>query len=165
MLTKAITVLDWTIKVLAVIAAALIAFLVLMVCTEVVMRYFFDRPLNAVIEIAEYCLLFITFLAVTWVLKEEKHVKLDVLTNMLKPRTRALVNITTSAICTIACIILAVYGVKVTWEHFAYNIRFTSNLMPPAYLIIAIVPVGYLVLFPQFIRRTLGFFKDYRREE
>lgn len=160
LLTKLITVFDRTVDVSAVLAAVLLVFVMLMVCTQIIMRYFLAQPMSGVIEIAEYSLLFITFFAATWVLRGEGHVKIDVLIGRFKPRTQALANAVTSAICAIACFILTWYGVKVTLEHFRLNLHLTTLLMPATFAILVIIPIGYLLLFAQFLKRARSYLEN-----
>ena len=96
LITKSRSPFDSTVNFLAFLAALLIVFAMLIVIFEVVMRYFFRNPQGWVIEIAEYSIVFFTFLGVTWVLREEKHVTMELIVNRLKPRSRVMLGIITS---------------------------------------------------------------------
>ena len=115
-----------------------------------------------IIEITDYCLLWITFLGTAWVLKVDGHVKMDMLLNRLTPGTQDIVNMITSAVGAIACLILAFFSVKVTWQHFQTHHLFTRYLDVPSYPILAIIPIGSLLLFFQFVRRTCGYLKAWK---
>ena len=82
----------------AILAAVLVAFVTIAVLLDITMRYFLGRPQVWVLEIVEYCLLFITFLAAAWVLKREGHVKMDIAIARLKPGNQAMANIITSVL-------------------------------------------------------------------
>lgn len=153
-LDKAAAIFDRIIDIFAMLAAAIVIFLMLMVSYSVGMRYLFNQPISGVAEISEYLLLFLTFLAATWVLKADGHVKLDVVTEMLAPRAKAITSAVTTIICAIASLILMWYGSKITVEHFLSGLRLTTLLMPPSYLIIFIIPLCYLLLFIQFLRKV-----------
>ncbi len=161
LLKKLTAIFDRLIEILAIFTAALIVFLMLMICVEVSMRYLLNRPITGIIEIAEYCLLFITFLPAVWVLKKEGHVAIDIVLSMCKPRTRDMVNAVNSAICAVMSIILAWFGIRVTWEQFAFDVHFSTALMPPAYIIVAVVPFIYLLLIIQFGRRAHKFLRQH----
>ncbi|MFC2068375.1 TRAP transporter small permease subunit [Chloroflexota bacterium] len=153
-ITKVVNIFDRTTDLLAVLSAVLIIFMMLIVCTEVAMRYFFRQPMSGVIEIAEYCILFFTFFAATWILKGEGHVTMDLVLNRLAPRVQAIANVIISIICAIVCITLIWYGVDVTRDHFQINYLLPTVLQPPSFIIIVIIPIGYLLLFVQFVRRA-----------
>jgi TRAP-type C4-dicarboxylate transport system permease small subunit len=155
--TKIAATFDRIIEIFAVLAAILLIFLMLLVCAEVVMRYFFNMPIQGVLELSEYSLLFISFLPAIWILRKEGHTKIDIVLLMLSPKAQKVINIITTVLCALASLILAWYGFKIALEHFSLNIRLSTLLMPPSYLIISIIPIAYLLLFIQLIRRAVGF--------
>ena len=141
----------------AIFAAALLAFIMLSVCGNVVMRYFFDQPMHWILEVTEYCLLWITFLGTTWVLKREGHVVMDLAIGQLNPGARDMVSIFTSIAGTVVSLFLTWYGVKVTLDVFQRDLLLSTILTPPAYILFIIIPVGSLLLSIQFVIRTCGF--------
>ena len=160
--TKAGTSFDYTIYILAIIAAFLLAFIMLSVCGDVFMRYFLSKPMLWVTEITEYCLLWITFLSTAWVLKKEGHVVMDLAVERLKPENRAMASIITSVVGTVVCLLLTWYGVKVTLDVFYRGLLLSTILTPPAFILFAIIPLGSLLLSIQFMRRTGGFIISWR---
>ncbi len=161
-LAKINTIFDHTLTLLSVLACVLIIFVIVSVDLEVFMRYFLRQPLKWVVEISGYSLLYITFLVAACVLKREGHVKMDLVINRLEPRTHLLLNIITSITSAIVCLVIAWYGVKVTWEHFQIGFYLSTPLKPPSFLIVIIVPVGSFLLFIQFLRRTYGYMGSWR---
>jgi TRAP-type C4-dicarboxylate transport system permease small subunit len=154
--TKVNSIFDRTIDLLAFLAAIMIIFTMLLVSAEVVMRYFLRRPIAWDVEITEYLLLYITFLAAAWVLKREGHVRIDILLNRLTPRSQAMLGIITSILGILICGALVWYGTLVTWDHFLRQVTYARSLLEvPYYPILAIIPVGSLLLMLQFVRRTL----------
>ena len=160
MLKKANTVFDRVIGVSAFLASIIITYAILAVCLEVVLRYFFNRPQIWVIETAEYSLLFMTFLGAAWVLKNEGHVKVDLVLNQFKPGTQASINIVTSIIGAIVCLILAWYTGQITLDHIQRGVYTTQVLEIRKGYILAVIPVGSFLLFIQFLRRTHNYLMD-----
>ena len=91
---------------LAIVAMVLIVGNMLLVVVEVVMRYFFDKPVVWVIEITQYALVFMTFLATAWLLKREGHVIMDLIVNRLNEKGRHIANMITSFIAALVCLII-----------------------------------------------------------
>jgi len=150
---------------LAFCAGILIVLIMVAITVGVVLRF---TPLGSIVwifEITDYCLLWITFLGTAWVLKQEGHVRMDMILNTLKPRNQALLNMMTSIAGAIACLILAFFSSKVTWQHFQTHYLFTRFLEVPSYPILVIIPIGSLLLVVQFVRRTYGYFKAFRAGE
>jgi len=163
LLTKGTGVFDRTINILAFVACVLIIFTMLIVCTDVVMRYFLRRPIIWVIEITEYLLLYITFLSAAWVLKREGHVKVDVFVNQLNPRAQTVFGIVTSTVGVIICLGLVWYGVQVTWDHILRHVMAAESLIKVPYApILAIIPIGSFLLMLQFLRRAYGYLGSWR---
>ena len=69
LLAKFGAIFDRLLDVVSILACILLVFIMLSVCAEVVLRYFLGSPLIWVIEISEMNLLYITFLAIAWVLR------------------------------------------------------------------------------------------------
>ena len=148
---KISTAFDRFIKLLAMIALALIVFIWIAVCTEVVMRYLFNMPQVWVHELTEYSLLFITYLAAAWILSIEKHVSMEIIVDRLKPRTQAWLGVITSILAALACLILFWFSLQTTWEH--RGLYDPQMLELPKAPLLAVIPLGSLLLFIQFLRR------------
>ena len=82
-------ILDFIIVSFSFVAGLLLAFILLSVCLEVVMRYFFNRPLQWVVELTEYALLYITFLGTAWLLRSEGHINVDVFLTLFSRRAQS----------------------------------------------------------------------------
>lgn len=156
-------IFDQTIGGMALLAAILLAFVMLLVNAEVISRRFFNKPLVWELEITEYCLLFITFLGAAWLLKEEGHVRMDLLLNRLTPRSQNLLNVITSVIGIIVCFIFTWYGARLTLEYFQTNYYIGgSYLMPLKGPIMMVIPIGTFMLTIQFMRQTYKYLVIWR---
>ena len=56
------TLFDRLVNVLSVVAGVLVAFLMIEVSIDVVLRYFFNRPISWTIEFTQYAMIFILYL-------------------------------------------------------------------------------------------------------
>jgi TRAP-type mannitol/chloroaromatic compound transport system permease small subunit len=147
-------VFDRIILVIMYIACCGVSVLTLIVCFEVVMRTFFNRPSSWVGEFSGHILLFIPFMAGAWLLKKEEHVKMDLITNMTSKRKQALVDIFTSFTGIIICLITTWFTARVTVDMFQTGYVTQSVLRLPEWPLIAFLSLGFLLLSIQFIRRT-----------
>jgi len=155
LLRKFAIVFDRVLSSFASFSGFLVLSAMIIVCVGITTRYV-GHPIGWVIEVCQFLLVYITFLLAAWVLKKEAHVKIDIVLIRLNPRTQSLITAITSAICAVACSILAWYGVKVTWDLFQSGYLTVSVLRPapPLYIFTAIIPVGLLLLAIQLARRT-----------
>ena len=74
-------IFDTIINISAIFAGVLIILIMLCVCVDVIMRYFFNSPLFWVVELGEYAMLYITFTGAAWLLKTDGHVTIDIFNN------------------------------------------------------------------------------------
>lgn len=156
------TIFDHILNALAFLSCIFIAVAWLAITLNVLLRYFMDSPLPWAIELSEYMMVGLLFLGTAWVLKEEGHVKMDIVINRLNPRTRALLNVITSCVSAIACVVIVWYGALVTMEYFQAGYHYYTELSPPKYPIYLVVTMGSFFLFIQFLRMTNGYVKSWR---
>ena len=153
---------DRAIGVLGILGVFILAFLLVFTNYEVVGRYLLNRPAAWSLEIIEYGMLYLTFLGTAWLLREDEHIKMDVVNQQLRPSVRVWINTITSAIAAISCLIITWYGIKACWGFYEKGQYFAAYLEPPKWIIVGIVPVGTFLLFIQFLRRTCGYLKSRR---
>jgi len=162
MLTKAGAIFDSIIVFLARWASMLFICTMLIVCIEVFMRYFLNRPQTWVVETTEFGLLFIAFLGAAYLLKQEWHVKIDMVLGRLSPRGQALLNTITSILGIAICLIFVVYGTQATMMCFEIGRRTRGAMLTLQWPLIMIMPIGFFLLSIQFLRRARSCFRDRR---
>jgi len=155
-------IFDRTIGVLAFLAGALVIFAMLVVTSDVSSRFFWNYPIFWVPEVTSLCLLFIAFLGTTWLLKEEGHVRVDIILARVSPRTQALLGIIASVIGIITCFFLVWYGIQVSWQYTAEGISDPTILELPKGPISTIIPFGSFLLFIQLLRSTYSYWRKWR---
>ena len=135
----------------ALLAGALLLFLMVSVTLEVGLRYFLGRPTSWVGEICGYILLYIPFLAAAWILRKEDHVRMDLVLAVLGPKARSLVNAITSFVSAVICLLLTWFGIKTTLYYAEMGYKTPTVLMLPKSIIIAIIFLGSFLLSIQFL--------------
>lgn len=158
------SVFDAAVNALAFFGALLIVFIMVTVTTDVVMRYFLNRPIFWVAEVAEYALLFITFTGTAWVLKHDRHVKIDILTGMLKEENARVLEIVVSILGILICAVLTYFGAVVAWDHFERGIYNPSLLSWPKAPLLAVIPLGTLLLLVQFALKMITLLRNRKTE-
>jgi C4-dicarboxylate transporter, DctQ subunit len=154
--------LDRVNSLMIVIAAFLLIALTVIVGTDITLRYGFSKPLGWVKETSEYILVFLGFLVAAWILKDDGHVKMDLILSRISPRAQTLMNIITSAVSTLVVLIVSWYSLTVTIEFYRTKLLTPSVLELPKWIFILPIFVGSLLLAAQFLRRTWGLFAQWR---
>lgn len=146
-------------------AGVLLVIATFSVCWGIFSRYFLSRPIGWLIEINEYILLYIAFLVSAWVLRHEGHVKMDIVLNLLGPKKQLVVNMITSIVNAVVCLIFSWFGAKVTWDLFQKKTLTPTVLELPKYCFTIVIFVGSFLLVIQFIRRTRGYYQTWKQSQ
>ena len=146
--------LDLLIDAFALAAALILAALVVCVSAEVVMRYFIGLPTRWVNEFSEYALLWLAFLAGPWVLREEAHVKVEMLTDALSPSggTRCTWRPRWSAPRSARC--SAGSALTTSWRYSGPGEFLFKSVQLQKWAVMAVMPPGLALLAIQFVRRA-----------
>jgi C4-dicarboxylate transporter DctQ subunit len=150
---------------LAYFSAGLLAFVLVTVCADVIGRYIFNQPLGWVVQISGYILLYITFLPLAWVLKEEEHVIVDTVLRQLPPKAQALLNFVTSILGALAFLLVTWFGVSVTWDLYRRSVPIMDYIWFPEYLVVTAIPIGSFLFSIEFARRACRFLSKLRTLE
>jgi TRAP-type C4-dicarboxylate transport system permease small subunit len=153
---------DTLLNIFAALGGAILAFLLLSVCWDVIARSVARKPLPWVEEFTEYGLLFMCFLCTAWVLKTDKHVVSDLLLVSLSKRTQALLNTLTSIAGGLVCLVLTYFGWVVAWNKYKMGSYQPTIMQPPDFPIFLIIPIGFILLSIQFARRTSKYFNAWK---
>ena len=148
---------DYINIVMVVISAILLLGLTFIVGADITLRYLFNKPLGWVKEVSEYTLVGLGFLVAAWILKDDAHVKMDLVLNKVRPRTQIMMNIITSVISTIVVLITTWFTLRVIVDFYRTKLVAPTVLEPPKWILLTPIFVGCLLLAIQFIRRTYGF--------
>jgi TRAP-type C4-dicarboxylate transport system permease small subunit len=148
---------DYLNIVMVVISAILLLGLTFIVGADITLRYLFNKPLGWVKEVSEYTLVGLGFLVAAWILKDDGHVKMDLVLNKVPPRVQTMMNIITSIISTIVVFIITWFTMRVIIDFYQTKLVAPTVLEPPKWILLTPILVGSFLLAIQFIRRTYGF--------
>jgi C4-dicarboxylate transporter, DctQ subunit len=81
-------IFDRILDITFVLVSVLIFFIMLFVSLEIVSRVILGKSIYGVVDLTEIALLWITFLGAAWVLKRDKHVKIEVIIGRFSTRAR-----------------------------------------------------------------------------
>lgn len=146
---------DRLLQLAALCSGILIVFLMLSVCWEVVMRYFFNSPTIWVVELASYSVLWITFLGAPWILKEKGHVKMDLLLEALSWENRRLFNLITSLFAAGICLLVGYYGTVSTIDLYQTGFKTQTVLMLPKWPLVSVIPLGMFLTALELCRKSI----------
>jgi TRAP-type C4-dicarboxylate transport system permease small subunit len=144
-------VVGWINTVFVFVSAVLMTGLVVIVCTDVLLRYFFRSPLVWATEVTEIMLLDLTFLGAGWVLREDGHVVIDIFTAKASERGKRVLGYISYGITALVAFILAYYGFTTTYDHYRRGIFNPTAIETPIWFIILVIPLGSVPLLLEAI--------------
>lgn len=145
---------DRLIEALAAVSALSIAAMAVWVSYEVVVRYVFVSPTSWAVDLAEYAMIWSTFLAAPWVLQRSGHVSIDLLTSHLSPRARRSLDIATALAGAVICAVFAWYSAATVIEFYVRGSTIDRLWPVPRYLPFVPIPLGTALLAIEFLRRA-----------
>jgi TRAP-type mannitol/chloroaromatic compound transport system permease small subunit len=145
---------EWVGKILS-IGPFLMA--VIVMC-DVIPRYLFNAPTKFSLEINEFMLLVVSWLAGGYVLKNNAHVNVDIICKLFPVRAKAIIDMITSVLLFSFCGILIWRGWELSLH--AFQLHEASQILKlPLFLFYLVIPFGaFLIIiqgFAQFINNLM----------
>lgn len=143
---------DWMVDQMAYLSGAILFFITAAVCYSIGMRFLFTRTTLWIIPITEYALLWIVFLATTWLLREGGHVITEILIAHLDQESQRKLNGIMFTIGGIVCALMCLLGAQHFYECVANRVTDVRAITIPKAAIFMIIPIGSFFLTLQFFR-------------
>lgn len=146
----------------AVVSEVLIVLLMIGVTANVTGRSF-GSPILGMEEISEYFLLWLTFFATAWVLRDRKHVIIDIISNKFSPRAQTVFNIIIPTIGAVMFLFISWSGAVSCWDYIQRGVAMAQVLRLNKGIVWAVIPAGSLLLSIQFLRDAYNGFRSLMR--
>lgn len=142
----------------------------LILCYEVVCRYFFRSPTIWVQETSIYLFMWTMLAGGAYTLQKGKHVRIDLFIEHLSPRTQQIFEMITSVAGMVFCAVITWQAYEMIAVSFAYGKVSATPLRVPMWIPQSALLLGFALLTFQFaiivIDRYISVFgKDMEREE
>jgi TRAP-type C4-dicarboxylate transport system permease small subunit len=143
---------DGLIDFMALLAGVILIFITAAVCYTIGMRYLFTKTTIWLMQTTEYALLWIVFLATTWLLREGGHITTDVIYTHLNEKTKHYLDYIMFLIGGLTCAIMVYFGIDHMYECIIKGVTDVRGVTVPKWIIFIIIPVGSTLLTIQFFR-------------
>jgi TRAP-type transport system small permease protein len=135
---------------LFVAACGVLFLMMLMICADVLLR---NVPLVKSLhglswadEISETMLYLITMLAAPWLLRQGRHIRVDILLHAMPARIGWYCEWLTDAIALACCAIMVVSGVEATYASYSSGMMTIKTLVTPEWWSLAPLPITFFLL-------------------
>ena len=147
--------LDKICGVLAVLAALLLLFITFSIGYSIFTRQLKLPSPVWVVQFNEYSLLWVTFLGTAWVLSQEKHVAIQLVTERLSVRVQRVVSLVHNLVGFALCGAFCWFAWFNTWDHYVRKVTDVGSVDFPKAYVLAIIPLGFFLLALQFLRKFI----------
>lgn len=141
----------------ALAACALIAGMTLTICLDVLLR---NVPLIPGMqglywsnELSETGLYLLTMLAAPWLLRQGRHIRVDILLRVIPKPVGWACEWISDAIAFACCVCVVIYGARATWESFSQGSISIKTLVMPEWWTLAPLPVAFALLAIEVLLR------------
>jgi C4-dicarboxylate transporter, DctQ subunit len=153
-------IFDKLIEVMAALAGGILVFIAAAVCYTIGMRFLFTRTTIWIMQTTEYALLWIVFLATTWLLRERGHITTDIIYTHLNNKTKQYLDCIMFVIGGFACVVMIYFSITYMVECIAHGVTDVRAVTVPKWTIFIIIPIGSILLTIQFFRMAWSRFSD-----
>ena len=137
-------------KTLFLAACGVLFLMMLMICADVLLRNIvLVRSLHGLAwadEISEYMLFLITMLAAPWLLRQGRHIRVDIVLRAVPARVGWYCEWLTDVVALGCCVFMVVYGAKATYASYSTGMLTIKTLVTPEWWSLAPLPITFLLL-------------------
>jgi TRAP-type C4-dicarboxylate transport system permease small subunit len=126
---------------------------VILVTADIFLRNLSGSSINWANEVSEYALYFMTLLAAPWLLRQGRHVRLDLVLSLVPQRIAWRMELAADLLGLSVCIVMLRYGSIMTLESWRAHSITIKNLVFPEWWLLAPLPFTFLLLAIEFVFR------------
>lgn len=148
-----IKALDKVCSFLSVVAGLILVFITLSIGYSILTRAIGIRGIIWVVQFNEYALLWMTFLGTAWLLHRNKHVSVTLILQRLSDGQKRVFYVIHALMGMALCAALCWFTALTALEKIQRNVIDVQAVDLPIGYVLAVIPVGFFLLFLQFIRK------------
>jgi TRAP-type C4-dicarboxylate transport system permease small subunit len=145
------------IQALGVVGQAVLAFMVITICYDSLMRYYFKAPTSWSLEINTFLIIYIAVVAAADVQRQDGHIRITFFTDKMGAGTQRVIRTVIGLVGAVFCGIVAWYGGLQMLQAAEYSDRVSSTLGTPMVIPYAMLPIGFGALALQFLLEAFRF--------
>jgi TRAP-type C4-dicarboxylate transport system permease small subunit len=138
---------------LILIAALILLAMVALVTADISLRNLSGLSIGWANEVSEYALYFMTLFAAPWLLRQGRHVRLDLVLTLVPQRVAWRMEAAADVLGLFVCLVLLRYGGEMTYESWRLDSITIKNLVFPEWWLLAPLPFVFALLTVEFVFR------------
>ncbi len=138
-----------------------ILFAILIICCflQVLFRLVLNLPLAWTEELSRYVFIVLIYLGASAAAKERKHVRIEVIDNLLSPHMSRIISIIVQFLCAISCFVISI-NIKDLFLNSYRAHQFSAALRLPMAIMYFLVGLMFLIIGARFFQSGYLIFKD-----
>jgi TRAP-type C4-dicarboxylate transport system permease small subunit len=137
---------------MAAFAAFLMAAMMVVICLDVLLRNLGYQSSAHFFTFTEYALLMVPCLGAPWLVREKGHIYVEILLMSVGAKARARLTVAIGLLCIAVCLVLAWYGLGITWQDYVRAEKDVRSLDMPRWLVVMWIPIAFLGMAAEFAR-------------
>lgn len=143
------------VNLLAVLAACILIFTTAIIAYTIFARIFGLPSIKWSWQFAEHSMFWFPFLAAPWLLRNHRHVTVDLVVNALPERIKKYLYVLHGILGVVLCATLTYYCTAVTYNNYVRKIMEIQVVDLPKWLLFVILPIAFAVLTLQFLQNLI----------
>ncbi len=157
--------IDFICKLFAVASGILLILVTVFIGYVILARIIHISSPAWITQFTEYALLWITFLGTAWVLGRNRHIAIDLIMSHLGPRKKLAFDISHYLVGCAVCLVLCYFGCLTMLSMIQRGVVDVQVVDIDKYKVILVIPLGFLLLALQFLRKMFTAFQSIRHSE
>lgn len=133
-----------------------LAFMVITICYDSIMRYGFKAPTSWSLEVNTFLIIYVAAMTAAAVQREDGHIRITFFSDMTSPSTQRVIRTVIGLVGAVFCGVMAWYGGHATLQAAEYGERVSSTLGTPMVIPYAMLPIGFGALALQYLLEAFG---------
>lgn len=138
-------------KALEAVASVILLAMMVIVTTEVFLRYVLKTSLRWSFEMTDYMMIAVVFLGAAYVQAEKQHIRMDLMITRLTGRVRTVLEIVSPVLGLIMFSLITWKGWQLAWFSLQEGSMSATSTPMPLFASQVLVPIGSFVLCLQFL--------------
>jgi TRAP-type C4-dicarboxylate transport system permease small subunit len=128
-----------------------LAFMMLTICYDVLMRYVFASPTSWSLEINSFLLVYMAVVGAAEAQRKDAHIRITFFIQRFPRQARDLIRIATGLLGLVFCSVMVWRGAIMAHDAWLYGERVSSSFGTPMVFPYALIPIGFGALAIQFL--------------
>jgi TRAP-type C4-dicarboxylate transport system permease small subunit len=141
---------------LSLVGQGVLAFMVITICYDSLMRYVFFAPTSWSLEINTFLIIYVALMTAADVQREDAHIRITFFSDKVGPAMQRVIRFVIGLVGALFCAIMAWYGGEHTLQAVEFGERVSSSLGTPMVFPYAMLPIGFGALALQFLIDAFG---------